>query len=79
MRFRFVNLTSSKTVRMVCKKISRYKSISLKALPLDFFYLTDRNREILLDGIHYDCMTDTHAIEFDFGKYWAEGVWVQIC
>jgi hypothetical protein len=26
------------------------------------------------DGTRCDCLTDTHAIEFDFGKNWAEAV-----
>ncbi len=26
------------------------------------------------DGTRCDCLTDTHAIEFDFGEKWAESV-----
>jgi hypothetical protein len=29
---------------------------------------------VLPDGTRCDCLTDTHAIEFDFGKNWAEAV-----
>ena len=28
----------------------------------------------LPDGTRCDCVTDTHAIEFDFGKNWAEAI-----
>jgi hypothetical protein len=28
----------------------------------------------LPDGTRCDCVTDTHAIEFDFGSKWAEAV-----
>jgi hypothetical protein len=28
----------------------------------------------LLDGTRCDCVTDTHAIEFDFGDGWAEAI-----
>ncbi len=28
----------------------------------------------LPDGTRCDCLTDTHAIEFDFGRNWAEAV-----
>ena len=29
---------------------------------------------VLPDGTRCDCLTDTHAIEFDFGKNWAEAL-----
>ena len=29
---------------------------------------------VLPDGTRCDCVTDTHAIEFDFGNNWAEAV-----
>lgn len=29
---------------------------------------------VLPDGTRCDCLTDTHAIEFDFGNGWAESV-----
>ena len=29
---------------------------------------------VLPDGTRCDCVTDTHAIEFDFGNYWAESI-----
>jgi hypothetical protein len=29
---------------------------------------------VLPDGTRCDCLTDTHAIEFDFGNNWAEAV-----
>ncbi len=29
---------------------------------------------VLLDGTRCDCVTDTHAIEFDFGDHWSEAV-----
>ena len=29
---------------------------------------------VLSDGTRCDCLTDTHAIEFDFGSGWAEAV-----
>ena len=29
---------------------------------------------VLPDGTRCDCMTDTHAIEFDFGNKWTEAV-----
>ncbi len=29
---------------------------------------------VLSDGTRCDCVTDTHAIEFDFGNNWAEAV-----
>ena len=29
---------------------------------------------VLPDGTRCDCVTDTHAIEFDFGNKWAESV-----
>ncbi len=29
---------------------------------------------VLPDGTRCDCLTDTHAIEFDFGVGWAEAV-----
>ena len=29
---------------------------------------------VLPDGTRCDCVTDTHAIEFDFGSKWAEAV-----
>ena len=29
---------------------------------------------VLPDGTRCDCVTDTHAIEFDFGSNWAEAV-----
>jgi hypothetical protein len=29
---------------------------------------------VLPDGTRCDCLTDTHAIEFDFGNKWAEAV-----
>ena len=29
---------------------------------------------VLPDGTRCDCVTDTHAIEFDFGRNWAEAV-----
>lgn len=30
--------------------------------------------EVLSDGTRADCSTDTHVIEFDFGKKWAESL-----
>lgn len=29
---------------------------------------------VMPDGTRCDCLTDTHAIEFDFGKKWAESI-----
>jgi len=29
---------------------------------------------VLPDGTRCDCVTDTHAIEFDFGSGWAESI-----
>jgi hypothetical protein len=29
---------------------------------------------VLPDGTRCDCVTDTHAIEFDFGNNWAESI-----
>ena len=29
---------------------------------------------VLPDGTNCDCVTDTHAIEFDFGDHWSETV-----
>ena len=29
---------------------------------------------VLPDGARCDCVTDTHAIEFDFGRNWAEAI-----
>jgi hypothetical protein len=29
---------------------------------------------VLPDGTRCDCLTDTHAIEFDFGNKWAESI-----
>ncbi len=29
---------------------------------------------VLADGTRCDCVTDTHAIEFDFGSGWAESI-----
>jgi hypothetical protein len=29
---------------------------------------------VLPDGTRCDCVTDTHAIEFDFGDNWAEAI-----
>jgi len=29
---------------------------------------------VLSDGTRCDCVTDTHAIEFDFGNGWAEAI-----
>jgi hypothetical protein len=29
---------------------------------------------VLPDGTRCDCVTDTHAIEFDFGSKWAEAI-----
>jgi hypothetical protein len=29
---------------------------------------------VLPDGTRCDCVTDTHAIEFDFGSNWAEAI-----
>ena len=29
---------------------------------------------VLSDGTRCDCLTDTHAIEFDFGNNWSEAV-----
>jgi hypothetical protein len=29
---------------------------------------------VLLDKTRCDCVTDTHAIEFDFGSGWAESI-----
>ncbi len=29
---------------------------------------------VLLDGTRCDCVTNTHAIEFDFGSKWAEAI-----
>ena len=29
---------------------------------------------VLPDGTRCDCLTDTHAIEFDFGSKWAEAI-----
>ena len=29
---------------------------------------------VLQDGTRCDCVTDTHAIEFDFGSGWAESI-----
>ncbi len=29
---------------------------------------------VLSDGTRCDCLTDTHAIEFDFGNNWAEAI-----
>ena len=33
---------------------------------------------VLPDGTRCDCVTDTHAIEFDFGNNWAQAVCTQI-
>jgi len=29
---------------------------------------------VLSDGTRCDCLTDTHAIEFDFGSNWGESI-----
>jgi hypothetical protein len=29
---------------------------------------------VLPDGTRCDCLTDTHAVEFDFGRNWAEAI-----
>jgi hypothetical protein len=29
---------------------------------------------VMSDGTRCDCLTETHAIEFDFGKKWAEAI-----
>jgi hypothetical protein len=29
---------------------------------------------VLDDGSRYDCLTDTHAVEFDFAPKWAEAI-----
>jgi hypothetical protein len=29
---------------------------------------------VMVDSTRCDCLTDTHAIEFDFGKKWAEAI-----
>ena len=33
---------------------------------------------VLPDGTRCDCVTDTHAIEFDFGNNWAEAIIMSI-
>ena len=33
---------------------------------------------VLKDGTRCDCLTDTHAIEFDFGSQWAEAIYMRI-
>lgn len=33
-------------------------------------YISDQ----IEDGTYPDCITDTHALEFDFGKKWAESI-----
>jgi len=33
---------------------------------------------VLSDGTRCDCVTDTHAIEFDFGNNWAEAINMRI-
>jgi len=33
-----------------------------------------RAEVVLPDGTRYDCVTDSHAIEFDFGSGWAEAI-----
>lgn len=33
-----------------------------------------RAEVVLSDGTRCDCLTDTHAIEFDFANKWAEGI-----
>jgi hypothetical protein len=39
----------------------------------------DGKTEVVLpDKMRCDCVTDTHAIEFDFGNNWAEAVYMRI-
>ncbi len=33
---------------------------------------------VLPDKTRCDCVTDTHAIEFDFGSGWAEAIYMRI-
>jgi hypothetical protein len=33
---------------------------------------------VLPGGTRCDCVTDTHAIEFDFGDNWAEAIYMRI-
>ena len=38
-------------------------------------WCTDGRTEVVMpDGTRCDCLTDTHAIEFDFGKKWSEAI-----
>ena len=40
-------------------------------------WCTENNGQVevaLPDGTRCDCVTDTHAIEFDFGNNWAEAI-----
>ena len=34
---------------------------------------------IMADGTRCDCLTKTHAVEFDFGKKWAEAIGQALC
>lgn len=33
-----------------------------------------KSEVVLADRTRCDCLTDTHAVEFDFGKKWAEAI-----
>lgn len=54
---------------------------SLAASPPEKYYQlkwcsahNGRAEVCLSDGTRADCITDTHAIEFDFGRNWAEAI-----
>ncbi len=52
-----------------------YASTKLeKAYQKDWCAGKGQTEVVLADKTRCDCLTDTHAIEFDFGKKWAEAI-----
>jgi hypothetical protein len=52
------------------------QAINLSPLPFNTSVLSTQSSVLcfLPDGTRCDCLTDVHAIEFDFGNNWAEAV-----
>ena len=47
---------------------------SEKAYQIEWCQGKGQTEYVLPDRTRCDCLTDTHAIEFDFGKKWAEAI-----
>ena len=47
---------------------------SEKAYQIEWCQGKGQTEYVLSDHTRCDCLTDTHAIEFDFGKKWAEAI-----